>query len=89
MKRKTLSARWNKRQKDILYWFPHKCDGGMLNHYLTGKRYNPCPLHGAPKWENSLIEELEARGYDITTLKFSIQLKEEVDNLEKEDKVKI
>jgi hypothetical protein len=29
----------------------------------------------------SLIEELEARGYDITTLRFSIRMKETTDTL--------
>lgn len=48
----------------------HKADGGMLSHVLEGER--PILLAGGLKFQQSLRKELEERGYDITTLKFSI-----------------
>lgn len=46
-------------------------DARLLNDALTSKRHRPM----ANVWDDSLIEELEKRGYDITTLKFSVQKK--------------
>lgn len=53
-----------------------KADGAFLMHVLTG-----CPADeikygggGFPTWPyRSLLAELEARGYDLATLKFSIE----------------
>ena len=52
-----------------------KCDAGMIMHALTEQRtgYNLTLMKPEPR--PSLVDELEARGYDITTLKFSIQRK--------------
>lgn len=57
-------------------------DGNLLHWALSEKRATTnwaAPL-GSPRfmwttYEDSLIEELIKRGYDITTLKFSIQKK--------------
>lgn len=46
-------------------------DSHLLMNYLCNKR----PYYMEPKMDLSLIEELEARGYDISTIKFSIQKK--------------
>jgi hypothetical protein len=43
-----------------------KTDGRILSSALEG-----VAIHGG----KSLAEELEARGYDLTTLKFSIEMK--------------
>lgn len=58
-----LMARWSKREKDIEFsWPKHKADG----HYLYGVfQYG----------EKGALAELERRGYDLTTLRFSIALK--------------
>lgn len=72
-----LKAQWGKLPYDtpdlIFCWGDGvpKCDGSLLNSALSGKRHHP--FDGT--WSDSLIEELEKRGYDITTLKFSIQKK--------------
>lgn len=57
-------------------------DGALLHYMFSGKRMQPVygqerdENHGLPwKFDKSFLEELEARGYDLTTLKFSIQLK--------------
>ncbi len=59
-----------------------KRDANLITHFFGGKRCEPVfgdersQQGGLPyKWEPRLIEELEARGYDLTTLKFSIQKK--------------
>lgn len=50
-------------------------DARLLDYAFTGKRYSPIHL----RFDDSFIDELKARGYDITTLKFSIEkLKGEV-----------
>ena len=52
-----------------------KRDTNMLHYYMCSKRPDPLakPLYSV--MQPSMLEELEARGYDITTLKFSIQKK--------------
>ena len=54
-----LSANWSTREQDIMFHFPRKPDG----HYL------------AMVLSQTVTDELQRRGYDITTLKFSIRLK--------------
>ncbi len=77
--KKQLTAKWSKREKDIMFDFPeYKADGHMLCSYLCNKRhmYKMDALGGFTTEEiPSLVQELELRGYDITTLKFSIQKK--------------
>jgi hypothetical protein len=52
-----------------------KRDTNLLHHHLCSQHPDP---HKGPIFSvmnPSLIEELQARGYDITTLKFSIMKK--------------
>jgi len=71
-----LSARWSKRERDLLISYPSKPDGHLLYNMLTMKR---CRLDGTQPngitYDKAFTEELEERGYDITTLKFSIERK--------------
>lgn len=63
---------------DICYaWGPgtDRSDGRMLHHALSSQRMTFAFPDNGIKWEPSFIEELESRGYDITTLRFSVQLK--------------
>ena len=59
-----LRAKWSKRESDVMIYYPDKRDGALLHHYLT----QPDIYTG-----NTLLQELDSRGYDITTLKFEIQ----------------
>lgn len=59
-----LSAKWSAKEKSILYSYPRKQDGGML-----AAAFEMCKLLD----NKTLLQELEDRGYDITTLKFSIE----------------
>ncbi len=54
-----------------------KRDSALLHYYICSKHPDlfAKPLFSVMK--PSLIEELESRGYDITTLKFSIQKKKQ------------
>lgn len=66
-RKRTLHVRWSKRERALLYHYPTRAqDGGMLSHAFEGQVH----LHGI-----TLTAELEERGYDVTTLRFSIQLK--------------
>ena len=58
-----LQAFWNSRERDL--YFNHgegigKCDAYLLNGHLT----------------MGLMRELEKRGYDLDTLRFSVDKKE-------------
>lgn len=62
---------------DIITSWGNGCsvaDARLLHLYLCSERP---PIFPDGEWSPSLIEELEARGYDITTLKFSIERKKE------------
>lgn len=58
-----LRAYWSKRETDVMLHFPlgrqTVCDG----HWLSGV------------FDKNFIEQLEARGYDPTTLRFSVEPK--------------
>jgi hypothetical protein len=52
-----------------------KSDGRTAMHALTEKRLGYSFPSMAIEQRPSLVEELESRGYDITTLRFTIQRK--------------
>ncbi|MDY1006930.1 hypothetical protein [Sphingomonas sp. CFBP9019] len=62
-----------------------KPDARVLGSALEDKRHGYAFPSMALEQRPSLIEELEARGYDITTLRFSIRMKETPDTLSLED----
>jgi hypothetical protein len=64
MPKKKLTARWSKRERDYLYSYPDSPDGHLLYGFFAGYTQGP-----------EFLKELEARGYDMTTLRFSIELK--------------
>jgi hypothetical protein len=61
-----LTARWSKKENDILYGYPATPDGHLLHGFF---RYATFAL------VKPLLEELKERGYDITTLEFAIRRK--------------
>lgn len=72
--------KWSKRDKCLKVWFPRSCDGHFLYSVFSDRliyshdkaiQRNPFPFD-----VENLQKELESRGYDITTLKFEIKLKE-------------
>lgn len=52
-----------------------KRDSNMLHSFICSQHPDPFAKPLFSKMNPSMIEELEARGYDITTLKFSIMKK--------------
>jgi hypothetical protein len=62
-----LAARWDRREKDFLFQRGEgvdRADGHLL--------YNSLGHVKTIGGQRTLLEELEARGYDMTTLRFSI-----------------
>ena len=67
----TLYCRWSKRENDLLYHYPQTSDGSVLAMFFESLRTQVT----TDKVETSLREELDKRGYDLKTLKFSIKRK--------------
>lgn len=53
----------------------YKRDAALVQAYLCSDRPSYCISHGKQEIMPSLVRQLEERGYDITTLKFSIKKK--------------
>jgi len=64
-----LKARWSKRERDVLMEWgasgADKSDGGWLNSWLSYHK----------GFDGTFLQELERRGYDITTLRISVKQK--------------
>jgi len=75
-KKPHLRLKWSKRENDVMIDYPRSCDGHYVHYMLGCKRYDHDPITKTRKEENSFFEELDKRGYDLTTIKFSIQWKE-------------
>lgn len=72
-KKDRLYAYWSKRERDIMYCYSDSpSDGHLLHRFFDPKTWSV--LYGECK---PLYKELEARGYDITTFRFSIKKKVE------------
>lgn len=54
-----------------------KADTNLLHYVMCSKRPDPFARPLFSKMEPSFIEELQSRGYDITTIKFSIMKKKD------------
>lgn len=75
----TLSAYWSKKERDLMYSYPGSAVDGRLVHSVMGclrARLDYSQERPTPVYDPSFVDELEKRGYDITTLRFSVMLKE-------------
>lgn len=75
----TLAVRWRKHAEGrgrpgLVFWYPKRPDGWLLHSVMADERYRPSV--SGPVFEPSFVKELEARGYDLATLEFTIRLKE-------------
>jgi len=65
-----LSAYWGRERrnepKDLMYDSPCSPDGHLLHHAFSYVEVSP---------GKTFVQELEDRGYDITTLQFSVKRK--------------
>ena len=66
-----LTLKWSRREKDLICHYPNPRDGAACFDAFTSERFRPI----SKVWSDSFVKELEKRGYDITTLKFSIKKK--------------
>lgn len=76
-----LKICWSKRENDHVIHYPKRCDGALMNWFL-GEVLLWGGIDGYDKGslnykKFNLLEELDKRGYDLTTLKFEIKLKED------------
>lgn len=77
---KELRIVWSKKEGDFLIHYPRPEDGRLINNKILAEQLEWGGLEGKDKgWTNyktfNLIEELDRRGYDTKTLKFTIKLK--------------
>lgn len=75
-----LSLIYDKREKDFVVKYPRRCDGALIMNTLVNDRMIWCVTSedNPRNWVmENISEELEKRGYDLTTIKFSIELKKE------------
>lgn len=68
LKREThLWCRWSRRENDFVHHWPkHAADGHLLHAAMTRGLWGT--------GTRSFLQELEERGYDLTTLRFSVRL---------------
>lgn len=76
-----LKMYWSKRERDLMIdnggGGACRADAHLLHSAICSERYGPgmgVPL-GHYVVDKSLADELKARGYDLSTLKFSIRKK--------------
>lgn len=65
-----LLLRWSNKENDFLVSFPRSQDGGLLFMALQHTS-----LYPDLDRKSDLLSELERRGYDLKTLRFSIDKK--------------
>ncbi len=75
-------VRWSKRERSLLYGYSgDKPTSMLIAHFLEaitmGDAYGNGRIARAPQPGDgfTLAQELDARGYDLTTLRFSIRKK--------------
>ena len=81
-----LKAQWGKEDRwsgaDVTFAWGEgvsRCDASLLHTIMGTTRFYPAGMDkplGTYRTEHSFIDELEARGYDITTFRFSVQKKQ-------------
>jgi len=65
-----LRVYWSEKEKDVMFYHPkQRVDGHLLNHYFSYVKYD------TGGGETTFVEELERRGFDISTIRFSIAYK--------------
>lgn len=80
-KKTKLLLRYDKRQKDFLVFYPRRCDGALAMHHLINDMLEWRMPNNNYEYPNNrevtnFVKELERRGYDPKTIRFSIELKE-------------
>ncbi len=73
-------VRWSRREKALLYGYESSKPTSMLIAHVfegikMGDLYSHVGREPRPGDDRTFAQELEARGYDLTTLRFSIRRK--------------
>jgi hypothetical protein len=74
----TFYAYWSKKERAIIYHHPTRAADGGLVSFVFENESGFC-WSGADGYEKTFLKELEKRGYDLTTLRFSIMKKAPVE----------
>lgn len=69
-KKEKLIFEWNKKENDFMVHFPSRPDGSLVYSQFSTPRY--CQV--SKQYKQSFIKELEKRGYNLKTLKFSVEI---------------
>lgn len=75
-KQNTLKINWSKKEKAVMYHHPSGNQTATDSQYLHQKLGMPTYKAHCFDPEPSFLAELEERGYDLTTIIFSICKKE-------------
>lgn len=86
-KANSLRAHWSKKEKDIVFSWPDGPHTKPDGHLLYG-RFSIGPFNYDGKLDTAFLTELENRGYDLTTLRFSICKKEDHPRWKKDESQK-
>lgn len=71
-----LCVWWSRKEKDLVIGGPNGQDRGLTHTALNAPRMvadTTTDGWGGHMFEPSFVDELKRRGYDITTLKFSVR----------------
>ena len=82
MSKPDQSVRWSKRERALLYHFEREKPTSMLIAHIfegvkMGDIYGYAGREKREGDDRTFAQELEARGYDLKTLRFSIRKKSE------------
>ncbi len=73
MNENKLVVFWSKQKKDFLIRYPRSCDGHLVHWVFSGEHPRRDLRTGQTVFDKSFITELKERGYDVTTLRFSVE----------------
>lgn len=83
-KKPDQGVRWSKKEGALLYHYEREKPTSMfIAHYFEsvtygdsfGGGYRPAEYATDARYSRNFAQELDARGYDLTTFRFSIQRK--------------
>lgn len=73
--KRKLTARWSKKEGDFIFHHPtQKSDGHYLYDVFCSPRDRFDTFKGRVVIEPAFVDELESRGFDLTTLRFEVSL---------------
>ena len=79
-----LMISWSEREQDFMIAYPRKCDGSMIQgrffheDMLFDLIHHNTRKPGLPyNSRKCIVDELKERGYNIKTMKFSIELNQD------------